>query len=76
MDLLDKTHYKEPDYSGKMVLLLDILSMCADVDDKAIVFSQSIQTLDLIELYLSRLTRDGKRGKYWEKGSDWYRLVS
>ncbi|KAJ4895482.1 Protein CHROMATIN REMODELING 20 [Raphanus sativus] len=74
VDLLDKTHYKEPGYSGKIVLLLDILSMCADVDDKAIVFSQSIQTLDLIELYLSRLRRDGTRGKYWEKGSDWYRI--
>ncbi|KAL0732506.1 hypothetical protein Bca4012_008715 [Brassica carinata] len=74
VDLLDKTNYKESDYSGKMILLLDLLSMCADVDDKALVFSQSIPTLDLIELYLSRLPRYGKQGKFWKKGKDWYRI--
>ena len=76
MDSLDKTNYKDSDYSGKMILLLDILTMCADVGDKALVFSQSIPTLDLIELYLSRLPRNGKQGKFWKKGKDWYRLVS
>ncbi|KAG2260110.1 hypothetical protein Bca52824_079404 [Brassica carinata] len=74
VDLLDKNNYKAWDYSGKMILLLDILSMCADVDDKALVFSQSIPTLDLIELYLSRLPRNGKQGKFWKKGKDWYRI--
>lgn len=64
------------DFSGKMILLLDILSMSADVGDKALVFSQSIPTLDLIELYLSRVPRHGKQGKFWKKGKDWYRLVS
>ncbi|KAK6288945.1 hypothetical protein POUND7_000486 [Theobroma cacao] len=73
-DLLHENNYKELDYSGKMVLLLDIITMCSDVGDKALVFSQSIPTLDLIELYLSRLTRRGKNGKCWKKGKDWYRL--
>lgn len=50
--------------------------MCVDVGDKALVFSHSILTLDLIELYLSRLPRHGKQGKFWKKGKDWYRLVS
>jgi len=50
--------------------------MSADVGDKALVFSQSIPTLDLIELYLSRVPRHGKQGKFWKKGKDWYRLVS
>lgn len=59
-----------------MILLLDILSMCAHVGDKALVFSQSIPTLDLIELYLSRVSRRGKQGKFWKKGKDWYRWVS
>lgn len=59
-----------------MVLLLDILAMCSDVGDKALVFSQSIPTLDLIELYLARLPRHGKKEKSWKKGKDWYRLVS
>ncbi|KAL0757915.1 hypothetical protein Bca101_095583 [Brassica carinata] len=74
VDSLDKTNYKDSDYSGKMILLLDILTMCADVGDKALVFSQSIPTLDLIELYLSRLPRNGKQGKFWKKGKDWYRI--
>ncbi|XP_022742817.1 protein CHROMATIN REMODELING 20 isoform X2 [Durio zibethinus] len=73
-DLLHENNYKELDYSGKMVLLLDIITMCSDVGDKALVFSQSIPTLDLIELYLSRLPRRGKKGKFWKKGKDWYRL--
>lgn len=68
-------NYKEPDYSGKMVLLLDILTMSSNVGDKVLVFSQSIPTLDLIELYLSRLPRRGKHGKFWKKGKDWYRCV-
>ncbi|OMO96092.1 SNF2-related protein [Corchorus olitorius] len=73
-ELLRENNYKECDYSGKMVLLLDILTMCSEVGDKALVFSQSIPTLDLIELYLSRLPRRRKQGKFWKKGKDWYRL--
>ncbi|KAM3290099.1 protein CHROMATIN REMODELING 20 [Capsicum chacoense] len=72
-DLLEN-NYKEVDYSGKMVLLLDILSMSSDVGDKALVFSQSLSTLDLIELYLSKLTRPGKKGKHWKRRKDWYRI--
>ncbi|CAK8572305.1 unnamed protein product [Lathyrus sativus] len=73
-DILHGKIYKELDQSGKMVLLIDILTMSSDVGDKVLVFSQSIPTLDLIELYLSRLPRRGKRGKLWKKGKDWYRL--
>lgn len=74
-DLLQENTYKELDYSGKMVLMLDILTMCSNMGDKALVFSQSIPTLDLIEFYLSKLPRPGKQGKFWKKGKDWYRLV-
>ncbi|KAJ0967213.1 hypothetical protein J5N97_024130 [Dioscorea zingiberensis] len=73
-DLLDEKIYKEVDFSGKMVLLLDILSMSSDVGDKALVFSQSLATLDLIELYLSKFPRRGCEGKFWKQGKDWYRL--
>lgn len=73
-DLLQENDFKELDYSGKMVLLLDILIMSSDVGDKTLVFSQSIPTLDLIEFYLSKLPRQDKRGKFWKKGKDWYRL--
>jgi transcriptional regulator ATRX len=74
-DILHEKIYKELDQSGKMVLLIDILTMSSDVGDKVLVFSQSIPTLDLIELYLSKLPRRGKRGKLWKKGKDWYRWV-
>lgn len=73
--LLHENNFKEPDYSGKMVLLLEILTMSSGMEDKVLVFSQSIPTLDLIELYLSRLPRGGKSGKLWKKGKDWYRWV-
>ncbi|KAH1037493.1 hypothetical protein GLYMA_20G227200v4 [Glycine max] len=73
-DLLHGKIYKEIDHSGKMVLLMEILTMSSDVGDKVLVFSQSIPTLDLIELYLSRIPRRGKQGKFWKKGKDWYRL--
>ncbi|CAI9090971.1 OLC1v1025877C5 [Oldenlandia corymbosa var. corymbosa] len=73
-DLLQNNTYEEVDYSGKMVLLMDILKMCSDMGDKALVFSQSLSTLDLIEIYLSKLSRPGKSGKCWKRGKDWYRL--
>ncbi|CAL0316620.1 unnamed protein product [Lupinus luteus] len=73
-DLLHGKIYKEIDQSGKMVLLIEILTMSSDVGDKVLVFSQSIPTLDLIELYLSGMPRRGKHGKFWKKGKDWYRL--
>lgn len=67
--------YKEPDQGGKMVLLIDILTMCSSMGDKALVFSQSILTLDLIEYYLSKMPRPRKNGKCWKKGKDWYRYI-
>lgn len=74
-DLLPEKIYKEVDYSGKMVLLLDILSMSYEVGDKVLVFSQSLATLDLIELFLSRLRRKEREGKHWKQGKDWYRYA-
>ncbi|CAO2827435.1 unnamed protein product [Amaranthus hypochondriacus] len=71
--LLNQYHQREIEYSGKMVLLLDILTMCTKLGDKALVFSQSIATLDLIESYLSKLSQPSK-GKLWKRGKDWYRI--
>lgn len=73
-DLLPKNNHKEAEYSGKMVLLLDVLLMSSEIGDKVLIFSQSLATLDLIELYLSKLLRPKKDGKCWKKGKDWYRL--
>ncbi|KNA07910.1 hypothetical protein SOVF_167500 isoform B [Spinacia oleracea] len=72
-NLLDRNTHQEIEYSGKMVLLLDILTACTEVGDKALVFSQSIAALDLIESYLSKLPR-GRKGKLWKRGKDWYRI--
>ncbi|KAL6641027.1 hypothetical protein ACP70R_019208 [Stipagrostis hirtigluma subsp. patula] len=73
-DLLDDNTYMEADFSGKMILLLDILSKSSELGDKVLVFSQSLTTLDLVEFYLSKLQIKGKDGKYWKRGKDWYRL--
>lgn len=73
-NLIDEGTYKEADYSGKMVLLLDVLASCYELGDKALVFSQSLTTLDLVEFYLSKLQIKGKEDKYWKQGKDWYRL--
>ncbi|KAK3157704.1 hypothetical protein QOZ80_2AG0126760 [Eleusine coracana subsp. coracana] len=73
-DLLDENTYREADYSGKLILLLAILSKCSELGDKVLVFSQSLTTLDLVEFFLSKLQVKGKEGKFWKQGKDWYRL--
>lgn len=73
-NLLDANTYMEADYSGKMVLLLDILSTCYELGEKVLVFSQNLTTLDLVEFYLSKLQIKGKERKFWKQGKDWYRL--
>ncbi|CAN6293341.1 unnamed protein product [Urochloa humidicola] len=73
-ELLDENTYMEAEYSGKMILLLDILLKCSELGDKVLVFSQSLTTLDLVEFYLSKLQIKGKEGKHWKRGKDWYRL--
>nr|CAB3494524.1 unnamed protein product [Digitaria exilis] len=75
-ELLDDNTYMEADYSGKMILLLDILSKSSELGDKVLVFSQSLTTLDLVEFYLSKLQIKGKEGKYWKQGKDWYRWIA
>ncbi|KAF7133119.1 hypothetical protein RHSIM_Rhsim09G0133300 [Rhododendron simsii] len=73
-DLLQEKNHKEVEHGGKMVLLLDILTMSSNVGDKTLVFSQSLSTLDMIEHFLSKLPRQGKIGKCWRRQKDWYRL--
>ncbi|KAI3776388.1 hypothetical protein L1987_46168 [Smallanthus sonchifolius] len=71
-DLVMENGY-EAENSGKMVLLLDILTLCSDVGDKALVFNQSLPTLDLTEHHISKLPRNGKSRKCWRMGKDSYR---
>jgi transcriptional regulator ATRX len=61
--------------SGKMVILMKILTLSSAKTDKALVFSQSLHTLDLIEVFLGNLPcLNGFKGN-WKKNRDWYRYV-
>ncbi|XP_071773053.1 transcriptional regulator ATRX isoform X1 [Centroberyx gerrardi] len=70
------------EHSGKMVLLFEILRMAEEVDDKVLVFSQSLISLDLIEDFLElagRAKEEEKVSPYkgdgkWFKNIDYYRL--
>ncbi|XP_053486301.1 transcriptional regulator ATRX isoform X1 [Ictalurus furcatus] len=70
------------EHSGKIVLLFEILRMAEDVEDKVLVFSQSLISLDLIEDFLElagRAKEEGKPSPYkgegkWFRNIDYYRL--
>ncbi|XP_052374024.1 transcriptional regulator ATRX-like isoform X3 [Oncorhynchus keta] len=70
------------EHSGKMVLLFEILRMAEEVEDKVLVFSQSLISLDLIEDFLElagRAKEEEKQFPYkgegkWFRNIDYYRL--
>ncbi|XP_039975295.1 transcriptional regulator ATRX isoform X2 [Xiphias gladius] len=70
------------EHSGKMVLLFEVLRMAEEVDDKVLVFSQSLISLDLIEDFLELACRakdEDKPSPYkgegkWFRNIDYYRL--
>ncbi|VEL17676.1 unnamed protein product [Protopolystoma xenopodis] len=45
------------DVGGKLDCLFRILRKCADIDDKVLVFTQSLMSLDLIEKFLREMHR-------------------
>ncbi|EEY59457.1 transcriptional regulator ATRX [Phytophthora infestans T30-4] len=47
--------------SGKMMILMELLSACQDVGDRVIIFSQSIPTLDTIGLMISKHNKYQRR---------------
>ncbi|CAG2167179.1 unnamed protein product, partial [Oppiella nova] len=55
------------DNSNKMVVLFEIIDECMKIEDRLLVFSQSLFTLNLIEELL-------KMKKEWRLGRDYYRL--
>lgn len=72
-DLLEGQAREVLELSGKMVILMKILSLSSARSDKALVFSQSLHTLDLIEVFLESMPRlNGSKGN-WKKDVDWYR---
>ncbi|KAH9535296.1 hypothetical protein CY35_17G044900 [Sphagnum magellanicum] len=73
-DIMEGQAREVVELSGKMVLLLKILSIASAKGDKVLVFSQSLHTLDLIETFLANLSHLHSSGGYWMPGRDWYRL--
>ncbi|XP_048589245.1 transcriptional regulator ATRX isoform X2 [Nematostella vectensis] len=59
--------------SGKLVLLLEILADAEAVEEKVLVFSQSLVSLDLIERALGGGEVGGDR-ENWCKGCDYFRM--
>ncbi|KAM7374138.1 hypothetical protein PAMP_006813 [Pampus punctatissimus] len=77
-NLLSQNDAKVLEHSAKMVLLFEILQMAEAVEDKVLVFSQSLISLDLIEDFLeaSHRARDSSSIKAgsWIKNVDYCRL--
>ncbi|XP_011176502.2 transcriptional regulator ATRX homolog [Zeugodacus cucurbitae] len=71
-------------HSPKLVILMNLLQECEVIGDKLLVFSQSLQSIDVIEHFLSLIdskTRgyeyEGDVGDfkgYWQPGIDYFRL--
>jgi transcriptional regulator ATRX len=55
--------------SGKLLFLLELLEQTEQMNEKVLVFSQSLLTLDLIELFLSKPECGN-----WEAGVTYCRL--
>ncbi|XP_042349136.1 transcriptional regulator ATRX [Plectropomus leopardus] len=77
-----KEFVTEPDaeileHSGKMMLLFEILRMAEEVDEKVLVFSQSLISLDLIEdfLELSCRAKDEEKISPYKGEGKWYRNI-
>uniref|UniRef100_A0A8C1YR71 DNA helicase n=1 Tax=Cyprinus carpio TaxID=7962 RepID=A0A8C1YR71_CYPCA len=66
------------EHSGKMVLLFEILRMAEELEEKVLVFSQSLISLDLIEDFLElagRAKEEGKLSPYKGEGK-WHFSLS
>ncbi|XP_037945217.1 transcriptional regulator ATRX homolog [Teleopsis dalmanni] len=71
-------------HSPKLVILLHLLKQCEAIGDKVLVFSQSLQSLDVIEHFLSLINEKTKGQEIegdvddltgiWTAGVDYFRL--
>uniref|UniRef100_A0A6Q2XHK7 DNA helicase n=1 Tax=Esox lucius TaxID=8010 RepID=A0A6Q2XHK7_ESOLU len=69
-EMLSDTDATVLEHSGKMVLLFEILRMAEDLDDKVLVFSQSLISLDMIEDFLDIANKAKLKGQ----NTDYYRI--
>ncbi|XP_038155081.1 transcriptional regulator ATRX isoform X2 [Cyprinodon tularosa] len=65
------------EHSGKIMLLFEILRMAEEVEDKVLVFSQSLISLDLIEDFLELSSRgeDSEKPSPYKGEGKWYRNI-
>ncbi|EDW59427.1 transcriptional regulator ATRX homolog [Drosophila virilis] len=71
-------------HSPKLLILLRLLQQCEAIGDKLLVFSQSLQSLDVIEHFLSLVDSNTKGYEFegdvgnfkgcWTPGEDYFRL--
>ncbi|EDV53661.2 uncharacterized protein Dere_GG12244 [Drosophila erecta] len=71
-------------HSPKLLILLRLLQQCEAIGDKLLVFSQSLQSLDVIEHFLSLVDSNTKNYEFegdvgdfkgcWTSGKDYFRL--
>ncbi|XP_061658924.1 transcriptional regulator ATRX-like isoform X1 [Syngnathoides biaculeatus] len=76
-DMLSPHDAKVVEHSGKLVLLFEILRMAEEWNDKVLVFSQSLISLNLIEDFLAtspQRRKDSSKAGRWIKNLDYYRL--
>ncbi|XP_054739987.1 transcriptional regulator ATRX homolog [Anastrepha obliqua] len=82
--LVDEKELNNINHSPKLVILMNLLQECEIIGDKLLVFSQSLQSIDVIEHFLALIdskTRgyeyEGNVGDFkgfWQPGIDYYRL--
>ncbi|RLN20967.1 hypothetical protein BBJ28_00006197 [Nothophytophthora sp. Chile5] len=60
-DFMDSYVASQLESSGKMMILMQILSECQDIGDRVIVFSQSIPTLNTIALMIAKHNKYQRR---------------
>ncbi|XP_046668986.1 LOW QUALITY PROTEIN: transcriptional regulator ATRX homolog [Homalodisca vitripennis] len=82
--MVEPEHLDDINHSAKLVLLFAILRECEMIEDKVLVFSQSLFSLDLIEYFLDKIdtaTQEnrleenlGNHQGTWAKGLDYFRL--
>ena len=56
-----KSDMKYMEHSNKMIVLFEILKTCESIQDKVLVFSQYIYSLDMIEEFLEALDQEAKQ---------------
>eukprot|EP00300_Choanocystis_sp_HF-7_P007513 c15330_g1_i1.p1 GENE.c15330_g1_i1~~c15330_g1_i1.p1 ORF type:complete len:1129 (-),score=244.77 c15330_g1_i1:110-3466(-) len=64
----------DDDHSGKMLVLLAIIQASLSRNERVVVFSQSIPTLNLIEAVLQRVGSKLNGDRSWSRGRQYFRL--